>query len=168
EARALPESPTLTAALEALRGEVLLASAGAGGGDAGDRAKAALPHFERALLADSSAMTLESLAHAVLAAGDLDRALRLYTELDAAPEFGWEAQEYWRTAPYWLGRVHERRGEVAEAARSYMRFVEAWTEAEPTLPMLADARDRLDRLQRSATPRLRAGREARGAAPGRG
>src|SRR5690606_10307071 len=114
EARPLPASPPITAALEALHGEVLIASAGAGP-DAASRAEAALPHFERALHADSSGMTLESLAHAVLVAGDLDRAVRLYTELEATPEFGWEAQEYYRMAPYWLGRIHERRGEPAEA-----------------------------------------------------
>src|SRR5690606_22170309 len=102
EARALPPSATLPAGAEGPRREGLRASAGAGGGDAGDRANAALPHFERALHADSSGMTLESLAHAVLAAGDLDRALRLYTELEANPRFGWEGQEYFRMAPYWL------------------------------------------------------------------
>lgn len=151
EARALPASPPVSAALEALRGEVMLARSLSGDPALPDRragAAAAVPHLEQALRADSNATTLESLAYAVARAGELDRATHLYEELAAGVEFGHEHQEPIRMAPYWLGRIHEQRGDPAGAARYYERFLELWREAEPSLPVLVDARTRLTQVLR--------------------
>lgn len=154
EARGLPESPPVIAALEGLRGEVLVARTLADEPDASGRGpgvEEALPHLERALRADSNATALESLAHGVASAGELDRAVRLYEELAAGVEFGHENQEAIRMAPYWLGRIHERRGDPSEAAHHYERFLESWRGADPSLPVVVDARTRLARVRHRDT-----------------
>jgi tetratricopeptide (TPR) repeat protein len=138
------EGNTDRASLEGLRGEVLVAR-----GDAAN----AIPHLESMLSADSTAYTLESLAFGVAASGDLDRAAALYTHLGSAAVFGWEGQQYNRLAPYWLGRIEERRGNRAAAVRAFQTFVEAWQQADPDLVALVDARSRLDRLRLSDSPR---------------
>jgi tetratricopeptide (TPR) repeat protein len=138
------EGNTDRARLEGLRGEVLVARGDATG---------AIPHLESMLSADSTAYTLESLAFGVAASGDLDRAATLYTHLSNGADFGWEGQQYHRLAPYWLGRIEERRGNRAAAVRAFQTFVEAWQQADPDLVALADARSRLDRLRLSDSPR---------------
>src|SRR5690606_18249633 len=112
-ARVHEGSSTDRSALEGLVGEVLIAR--------GTPAEA-LPHLEQATHADSTRYTLESLAYGTAAAGDLDGAAALYSGLGRGIEFGWEGQEYARTAPYWLGRIEERRADGAAAARAYERF----------------------------------------------
>jgi DNA-binding SARP family transcriptional activator/Tfp pilus assembly protein PilF len=132
-------SSTDGAAREALRGEVLVAEG---------RAAAAVPHLELALRADSTRFTLESLAHGVAAANGFERAAALYEELSrGGDDFGWEAQEYWRMALYWLGDIQERRGDAVMAVRAYQGFLDAWKEAEPALAPVVDARARIARLR---------------------
>jgi hypothetical protein len=50
-------------------------------------------------------------------------------------------------ARYSLGRLAERRSDDALAAQAYEAFLEGWRDAEPTLPVIVDARDRLIRLR---------------------
>ncbi len=137
DARRHPDNVSARAASEALRGEILVARG---------EGTAALPHFEVALRDDSSKITLESLAHAVHKAGDLGRAARLYEELAREPAFGHESQEPYRTALYRLAVIAEERGDAALALRALQQFMENWRDAEPALPILLDARDRLNRL----------------------
>ena len=99
------------------------------------------------MLADSDAYTLESVAHAAAAAGDADRAASLYEGLADDFEFGWEAQEYARTAAYWLGRAEEQRGDREAAARVYERFLEQWKDADSGLVLTRDATSRLAALR---------------------
>jgi tetratricopeptide (TPR) repeat protein len=133
-------SATDLAASEGLEGEVLLA---------GRRAAEAVPHLESAMRADSTSMTLESLAHATAAAGQLDRAVALYRQLGEAVEFGWEGQEYWHLAPYEVGRLEEARGRPAAAADAYERFLDLWRDGD-ALPAVLDARARSTRLRTAA------------------
>ena len=101
--------------------------------------------------ADSTRYTLESLAYGTAAAGDLDGAAALYSGLGRGIEFGWEGQEYARTAPYWLGRIEERRADGAAAARAYERFIEEWRDGDAGLVLASDARARLTRLRVEGT-----------------
>jgi serine/threonine-protein kinase len=144
EGRVHEGSTTDLSALEGLRGEVLVAQ---------NKASEALPHLQMSRDADPDRYTLESLAHGTAAAGNLERAAALYEELTRGLEFGWEGQDYWRTADYWLGRIEERRQDPQLAARAYQRFLDAWGEAEPGLTLVVDARDRLARLHTSGLVR---------------
>jgi hypothetical protein len=59
---------------------------------------------------------------------------------------GGEAQEPWILAHYQLGRLLEKKGDGAEAAKSYGKFIEIWGDADPDLAEVADARKRLAAL----------------------
>jgi DNA-binding SARP family transcriptional activator/tetratricopeptide (TPR) repeat protein len=143
-ARVHEGSATDRAAAEGLLGELLVARG---------RSAEGVAHLEIALRSDSTTVVLESLAHAASAAGSLERSARLYEELSADPSFGWEGQEAWRMALYWLGRVQEQRADAALAARAYEQFIDGWRDAEPTLIAVADARDRLARLRTAGASR---------------
>jgi tetratricopeptide (TPR) repeat protein len=138
DAKRHPDNRSARAASEALHAEVLV-----GRGRPAD----ALFHLETALQLDSTKVTLESLSRAVAETGDLGRAARLYKELAEAPAFGWEGQEPWRLAQYWQAEIAERQGNVDKALQFYEQFLEAWQEAELSLPILREARDRLVRLR---------------------
>ncbi len=141
-------SATDHAAAEALAGELLVAR---------HRANEAVSHLDAALHADSNNFTLESLAYALVRAGDLERAAASYRQIALDREFGWEAQEYWHVALYELGRVEEMRGATEAAADAYERFLSLWQDGDPDLPTVVDARARLAqlhsaKLSRSAPP----------------
>ncbi len=137
-------SATDLAASEGLEGEVLVAR---------HRATEAVPHLEAALRADSSNVTLESLANALAMAGQLGRADTLYRTLAETPSFGWEGQEPWHVALYRAGQLEERLGQTAAAIEAYEGFLELWREADPTLPAVADARARAVHLRAAAGAR---------------
>ena len=137
-------SATDLAASEGLEGEVLVATR---------RATEAVPHLEAAFRADSSNVTLESLAHALVMAGQLGRADSLYRALAETPSFGWEGQEPWHLALYRAGHLEERLGQSAAAVEAYEAFLELWPAADPTLPAVVDARDRAAHLRAAAGPR---------------
>ncbi len=142
ERRAHEGSAADLSALEGLRGELLVAHG---------EAQQAVSHLEIAMRADNTGFTMESLAHGLAAAGDLERAASLYDELARGESFGSEVVVYWRIAPYQLGIIEERRNDAELAARAYQRFLDGWRDAEPDLVSMVDARRRLTRL-RLASP----------------
>ena len=123
--------------LAVLEGEVAIAQR---------RVDRALEQLTRAFQLDSTKYVLESLAHATAASGKLKDAVTLYERLAAGNEFGWEPQQYRRFARYWLGVVHETRGDRREAVEAYRQFLKDWPEADETLPTVRDAKRRLQRL----------------------
>jgi hypothetical protein len=76
--------------------------------------------------------------------------VRSMEELQGGMEFGAEAQEPWRMPPFFLARLAEQMGDVARATAAYARFIDSWPEADPSLPILADARNRLAVLRSGA------------------
>ena len=101
--------------------------------------------IELLLLADKakrSAMTMEGLAHAYEAAGNLDQAAVWYELFlgSAEPSVGWEPQQDWLAAHYHLARIYLTRGDKAKAATQLDPFLVAWKDADPGLPLLKDAR----------------------------
>ena len=138
-ARARADNPEDQSDLAVLEGEVALAR--------GNRAQA-IESLERAFRLDSTKYALESLAHGAAATGDLSTAAARYEKLAAGQEFGWEPQQYWRFARYWLGVVQETRGDRQLAIESYRRFLSEWEGADPALPVIRDARRRMERLVR--------------------
>ena len=131
-------SATDRASFEGLTGELLMARHQAG---------EAVPHLEAAAHADSTNLTMESLAYALATSGQLDRAADAYRRIAATTDFGWEGQEYWHAAQYDLGRIEELRGDPKAAADAYGQFLDLWREGDPELPTLVDARARLTQLR---------------------
>lgn len=95
-----------------------------------------------------SAYVLESLARALLAAGDTARAREAYTELVASGSSaaGWEAQEGWLLGHLELAALLEATGDVDGARRTYRALLALWKDADPDLPPLLHARERLQWL----------------------
>jgi DNA-binding SARP family transcriptional activator/tetratricopeptide (TPR) repeat protein len=133
-----PGSPTDAAALEALRGEVLLASG---------QLDEAMRHLDSAWRADSNSNIRESVAYGAATSGKFERAATLYERMGSGSAFGSENQHFWRLAPYWLGRVHERANKANEARAAYEKFLSSWPDPKPDLRSVADARQRLGRLR---------------------
>ena len=125
-------------ARELMRGELAL--------QRGD-SLAALEALELAAALLRNNITRESLARAFFAVGELDRAAATFAEILDDRELGWEAQQPWLEADYWLGRVREAAGRNDRAAESYTNFADAWADGDPTLVLLRDARERLARLR---------------------
>ncbi|HTE46382.1 MAG TPA: BTAD domain-containing putative transcriptional regulator [Gemmatimonadaceae bacterium] len=138
EAKVHVTSATDRAALEALRGEVLMAER---------RPAEGLAHLKLAAQADSTSVVLESLAYGTATSGDLEGAVALYERLGRGNDFGWEGQHNWRVASYWLARVQERAGNAARARAAYEQFISQWRRPDADLHSVVDARERLARLR---------------------
>jgi eukaryotic-like serine/threonine-protein kinase len=54
-------------------------------------------------------------------------------------------------APLGLARAHAMAGNVAGSLNAYERFLTAWGEADPDVPVLLEARSEFDRLTRMMT-----------------
>jgi serine/threonine protein kinase/tetratricopeptide (TPR) repeat protein len=94
-------------------------------------------------------MVEDGPAYAYLKIGNLDKAVEKYTAfLQAATDvLGYEGQELWVLSHYQLGLIYERKGEPTEAAKYYARFLEIWKDADPGIPEVEDARQRLAGLK---------------------
>jgi len=83
------------------------------------------------------------LARAYWKKGDLDRAVAEYRKLltvDPANQVRYLMSPLYH---YRLGRVLEAKGDRVGARAEYAKFLEAWKDADPSHPELADARRRL-------------------------
>ena len=102
---------------------------------------------QEAAVLDSSAEVLAPLAAMRAETGDLRGALDAERQIhNNHANVGYEAQFEWSLARYRLGQLHERLGETADARKEYEAFLSEWAEADPTLPVIVDARARLKKL----------------------
>ena len=85
----------------------------------------------------------DRIALTYLESGNTDKAIEKYKEFIEKDTLGYEAQEAWILAHYRLGMLCEEKGERAEAAKYYERFLEIWKDADPDIPEVGDARRRL-------------------------
>jgi len=119
-----------------LRGEIALAL--------GHRDEA-LEQLTLAANLDES-LTLESLARCHAVRGEIDAAIASYEKLRVRPSLGEEAQQDWVLSHYELGRLYEQKGDGAKAVEVYQAFLRIWSEADPNLVGVADARNRMAKL----------------------
>lgn len=121
------------AAFHRLKGEVELA---------GKKYDEAIASFEMA--ANLRGLMLEdTLALAYARSGNVDKAIEKYLEFIQKDVLGYEAQDLWSVAHYELGALYEKKGQPAEAAKYYGRFLELWKDADPDIPEVTEARKRL-------------------------
>ena len=92
---------------------------------------------------------LASLAEAQYRAGQLADARRTYESLTSLTIGRHHWGDLYVRAFYGLGRISEDEGKTEEAAAHYRRFLGLWKDADPGLPEVEDARDRLAGLKGS-------------------
>ena len=85
-------------------------------------------------------------AVACAAAGRDADAARLLERLQAGHERNFAA-DAWAQSFYQLGRVYERRGDVARAREQYQHFVDLWGHGDMQRGWVADAQQKLARLR---------------------
>jgi serine/threonine protein kinase/tetratricopeptide (TPR) repeat protein len=126
------QNPEHMSDLQTLEGEVELAH---GNKDRG------LELFSRADKSKRSAMTIEGVARAYEASGNAEQATIWYELFlgTADSPLGWEAQQDWLAAHYYLARMYFAKGDKANAAKQLDWFLDAWKDADPGLPLLRDA-----------------------------
>lgn len=100
--------------------------------------------IERFSLADKtkrSALTMEGIARAYESAGNTEQATVSYELLlaSAEPPIGWEPQQDWLAAHYRLARIYFAKGDKVSAAKRLDWFLDAWKDADPSLPLLKNA-----------------------------
>jgi eukaryotic-like serine/threonine-protein kinase len=91
----------------------------------------------------------DGLALAYFESGNVEKAIEKYEAFIGEDALGGEAQDAWVLAHYRLGILLEKKGDRAEAAKYYGRFLELWKDADPDIAEVADAKKRLAAL----TPR---------------
>jgi serine/threonine protein kinase/predicted Zn-dependent protease len=113
----------------------------------------AIEHFEEALNLQSSdtrnrrADYIESLAKAYSTSGNLDRAQEEFENIISANS-GWlEYGDCYARSFYELGKIYEQKGWKGKAIEHYQKFLDLWKDADPGLPEVADARERVAGLQ---------------------
>ena len=99
---------------------------------------------------------LPGLASAYDLAGSADSAIAVFTRYIERPEpFRLGSDGIWRAGVYKrLGELYDAKGDHANAATYYAKFVELWKDADPELqPKVRGARERLAQLQQQAERR---------------
>lgn len=101
---------------------------------------------------DSSAIVLESRAHAVAAAGQSERAAQLFAQLARDPVFGWEGSLGQRTASLFEARARAAVNDASRARVAYAAFLDRFPAADPTWPLLLEARQAVGATPRAQFP----------------
>jgi tetratricopeptide (TPR) repeat protein len=85
----------------------------------------------------------ELLASTLYAAGDLDNACLAYEKIVSLVNGRIVCADAYSRSFYVLGKIFEQKGDHAKAASNYRKFLDLWKDADPGLPEVEDARNRL-------------------------
>lgn len=98
------------------------------------------------VLENSPSPPSDVLARAYLERGDLAKAALEYRKLVTIDPSDRDRRLIQPLYHYGFGQVLERMGDAAGARTEYRKFLECWSDADPTHPELADAKKRLAAL----------------------
>ena len=90
---------------------------------------------------------IDGLAGTYFRSGDLARAEEAYRRIQSLALGRLWSGDIYATSFYWLGRIAEKRGNIAEAGKRYREFLDLWKDADPGLPEVEDAKKRLAGLR---------------------
>ena len=109
----------------------------------------AVAHFERAVAllphqhernGDEHAPYYNSLGYAHYLSDDLGNAQEWYEKVLALTSGRLRYGDFYAKSHFMLGRIHQQRGQAAEAIKSYRTFLDLWQEADGQMPELEEAR----------------------------
>ena len=89
----------------------------------------------------------DALPRAYMQKGDLDRAVSAYERLIATGTETRRKQLIHPRIHYQLAKLYEQKSWAGKAIEHYEKFLDLWKDADPGLPEVADARERLHALQ---------------------
>jgi tetratricopeptide (TPR) repeat protein/tRNA A-37 threonylcarbamoyl transferase component Bud32 len=109
-----------------------------------------IPNLDRPeIMSHNFPFLKDTLARAYIRTGELDKAIRMYESLlTFDPKSAYRRYlhpKYW----YRLAKLLDQKGQGAQAAAAYEKFLELWDRADPGLPEIVDARSRLEILRKS-------------------
>jgi tetratricopeptide (TPR) repeat protein len=85
----------------------------------------------------------ESLGSAYFKMGELDKAIEEFEKIQSLTIGRLYYGDIYAKSYYNLGRIFEQKGWVGKAIESYGRFLDLWRDADPGLPEVDDALQRL-------------------------
>ncbi len=94
-----------------------------------------------------SALFIEPLALAYYKSGDLNNAREQYERIISLTFGRLSYGDIYAKSFYMLGKIHEQQGDTAKAIEHYEKFLTLWKDADPGLPEVEDARERVKVLQ---------------------
>ncbi len=92
-------------------------------------------------------MLADPLAEAYYQSGDPDKALSAYEEISAMVWVNYYFGDIYAKSFYMLGIIWEQKGDTNKAIENYTKFLDLWKNADPGLPEVEDAKNRLAELQ---------------------
>ncbi|MFC2156371.1 protein kinase [Acidobacteriota bacterium] len=92
------------------------------------------------------AVFMSTLAEAFNRAGDLDRAQETYEKLTALKLGRLRDGDLWAKSFYWLGKIHQEKGNRLEAIENFQIYLDLWQEADLGSAEVEDARRQIQSL----------------------
>ena len=96
---------------------------------------------------DNTAFFMEALARAYFQSGDLENAREQYEEITRLTTGRIKYGDIYAKSFFNLGRIFEQKGDQLQARENFQKFIDLWTDADPGLPELKEARQRLSKAQ---------------------
>ena len=113
----------------------------------------AISFFEKALVEnEESILYLYSTVLAYYGEGDLEKAQKdcekILSPMSYPYGIGYPGYfDLYAKSYYMLGKIYEKKGWPGKAIEHYQKFLDLWKDADPDLPEVADARERVARLK---------------------
>jgi serine/threonine protein kinase/Tfp pilus assembly protein PilF len=117
----------------------------------------AIEHYQKALpllphqyaTNNEHALFYDVLASAHYQAGQLEAAQKEYEEIKSLTIARLYYGDIYAKSYYWLGKIHDQKGEFQIAKDYFLKFLDLWKDADPGLPEVKDVRRRLGGLKGS-------------------
>ena len=103
--------------------------------------------WEFDFVAQWNAIFFNGLAAVYFKSGDLARAEETYRKIQSLALVRFQYGDIYAASFYWLGKIAEKEGKKAEAAKNYRKFLDLWKDADPGIPEFEDAKKRLAALK---------------------
>ncbi|MCJ7581032.1 MAG: protein kinase [Candidatus Aminicenantes bacterium] len=92
-------------------------------------------------------LLLDSLGSAYHKSGKMDQAIAEYEKIIAMTTNRIQMGDLYVKAFYHLGKIYEQQNNIAKAIEHYEKFLSLWKDADPGLPEVDDAKNRLAELK---------------------
>jgi len=106
-----------------------------------------LPSQYSFMMINEHAFFIDPLAQAYYEAGEMDKAREAYNRINLSTVGRLWWGDIYAKSFYMLGIINEKLGDTAKAIEHYEKFLDLWKDADPGLPEVPDARERVASLK---------------------